>query len=57
MTCNEFLKSMIAEFGPLEWRATSGNYVKTSKGWPSSPRHPVNRRDEDERQGYLVQME
>lgn len=45
MTCNEFLKAMQAEFGPCEYKATKGDQVIQSKGWPKG-NHPANLSDE-----------
>jgi hypothetical protein len=44
MTCNEFKREIEAQFGKVEWQATSheGKVIQ-SPGWPKSPSHPANR--------------
>lgn len=45
MTCNDFKKAIEAEFGACEYRATKGDQVITSDGWPTSKSHPANASD------------
>ena len=43
----DFMKAMRAEFGQFEFRATNGQHVITSQGWPSDLKHPANRLDSE----------
>lgn len=53
MTCNEFKQSIEAVFGKCEFRATKGDQVITSAGWPQSKSHPANAPDSRYVKPYL----
>jgi hypothetical protein len=45
MNCNQFKKAIEAEFGACEFKATKGEQVITSSGWPTDKKHPANAPD------------